>query len=250
VLLITDSRCAPALHAAAELMGFPGKHVRVYPDADEMNDWREHSFIQSFGNWLTHLIAIERVGPGHTEESLWNQWREEAMLQKFLEQVPKERRGHCHNMRGEIITAWTGGLHRLFEWVREYRPEVKTIGIGDGGNEIGMGAIRWDEVSKRLLGENAARIPCRIATDWNLIAGTSNWGGYALAAGVLSLRERLDVMEPWTCDEEQDMLKQFVREGPAVDGATRLPQATVDGLPFLTYIQSWAGIRRRLGLAE
>jgi hypothetical protein len=57
-------------------------------------------------------------------------------------------------------------------------------------------------------------------------------------------------MEPWTCDEEQDMLKQFVREGPAVDGATRLPQATVDGLPFLTYIQSWAGIRRRLGLAE
>jgi hypothetical protein len=153
-------------------------------------------------------------------------------------------------MRGEIIDAWTGGLHRLFDWVAEFRPDVRTIGIGDGGNENGMGCLRWDDVARRLLGPQAARIPCRIATDWNIIAGTSNWGGYALAAAVLSLRDQLGVMEPWTCEREQRMLEKFVVHGPAVDGATRLPEATVDGLPFLTYIQPWAAIRRLLGLAE
>ncbi len=113
-----------------------------------------------------------------------------------------------------------------------------------------MGCLSWDDVARRLLGPQSVRIPCRIAADWNIIAGTSNWGGYALAAGVLALRERLDVLEPWTCLNEQEILEEFVLRGPAVDGVTRLPQATVDGLPFLTYIQAWAGIRRRLELAE
>jgi hypothetical protein len=40
----------------------------------------------------------------------------------------------------------------------------------------------------------------------------------------------------------------MVAEGPAIDGMTRRREATVDGLPFATYIQSWLGIRRLLGL--
>jgi hypothetical protein len=35
-----------------------------------------------------------------------------------------------------------------------------------------------------------------------------------------------------------------------VDGVTRRREPTVDGLPFLTYIQPWAAIRAKLGLAE
>ena len=42
----------------------------------------------------------------------------------------------------------------------------------------------------------------------------------------------------------------MVEHGPAVDGVTRRREATVDGLPFLTYIQPWAAIRAKLGLAE
>jgi hypothetical protein len=153
-------------------------------------------------------------------------------------------------MRGEIIDPWTGGLHRLFDWVAEHRPDITTIGIGDGGNEIGMGCLKWDNIANRLWGEVAARIPCRVATTWNIVAGISNWGGYALAAAVLALSGRTEVMEPWTCQRELEVLEQFVMEGPAVDGITRRPEATVDGLPFLAYIQAWAAIRRRLGLAE
>ena len=63
----------------------------------------------------------------------------------------------------------------------------KTIGIGDGGNEIGMGTVPWEELVRRLPRKEASAIPCRIATDWNIIAGTSNWGAFALAAAVALL---------------------------------------------------------------
>ncbi|QDU43702.1 hypothetical protein Mal52_21780 [Symmachiella dynata] len=36
--------------------------------------------------------------------------------------------------------------------------------------------------------------------------------------------------------------------GPAVDGVTRRQEPTVDGLPFLTYIQPLEGIRQLLGI--
>jgi hypothetical protein len=45
---------------------------------------------------------------------------------------------------------------------------------------------------------------------------------------------------------EERRLKALVQDGPAVDGVTRLQQPTVDGLPFLTYIQPWEGMRRVL----
>jgi hypothetical protein len=42
----------------------------------------------------------------------------------------------------------------------------------------------------------------------------------------------------------------MVAAGPAVDGVTRKREATIDGLPFETYIQPWDGIRRLLGIED
>lgn len=248
VVIVTDSHCASALRVACRIAEFPGEVCEL--DGEEASEAEDAVLIQSLGNWADRLIAIERVGPSHTETSISEQSPDRHVLERFLEEVPEGSRGHCHNMRGEIITAVTGGVHRLFEWVQKQRPEVTTIAIGDGGNEIGMGCLRWEDVTRRLLGAHAAKIVCRIATDWNIIAGTSNWGGYALAAAILAAHDRLYVMEGWTCEAEERLLERFVAEGPMVDGATRLPEATVDGLPFITYIQPWAAIRRRLGLPE
>ncbi|MCA9071783.1 MAG: DUF4392 domain-containing protein [Planctomycetaceae bacterium] len=249
VVLITDAWCKNALRVAAEGMGFPPEQVLAFPQTEE-DVWIEWFFTEGIGSNLTHLIAIERVGPTHTQESFTRQTPDPESQEIFLQHVAPESWGRCHNMRGEIIDEWTGGLHRLFEFAADSRPEIRTIGIGDGGNEIGMGCLSFREISQRLAGHRIAHLPCRIATNWNIVAGISNWGAYALAAGVLSLRERVDVMEPWTCTREEDALKHLVQHGPAVDGATRLHEATVDGLPFITYIQTWAAIRRRLGLPE
>lgn len=247
--VITDEWCASAVRAVARAFAFPGERILIYPHGS--SEWREAFFRDGPGHALTHLIAVERVGPSHTGESLAAQSRPTpAPLDEFQARVLADWYDHCHNMRGEITDPCTGDLHRLFEEVHRYRPAARTIGIGDGANEIGMGAIPWEELVRRLPGEHAPRIPCRIATHWNIVAGTSNWGAQALAAGVLALRGEAAALAEWSTAHQRQVLQRMVAEGPAVDGATALPEATVDGLPFLTYIQPWESMLRLLGVGD
>lgn len=259
VWLITDPRCESAVRGAMEGAGFPVD--RLIADSGGDAAWAEQ-FLSRLASQdrsgdtpehapqaLTHLIAVERVGPSHTTESLCAQRRAGAApVEDFERLSPMESRNHCHNMRGDIIDEYTGSLHRLFEELPRVFPHARTIGIGDGGNEIGMGAIPWEELQRRLSGDPASRIPCRIATDWNILAGTSNWGAMALAAATLLLRGEPARLRPWNRDHQRHVLEHMVETGPAVDGITRYREPSVDGIPFLTYIQPWEGIRRLLGL--
>jgi hypothetical protein len=242
--VITDAPCAHAVRAAAEGIGFPDNRVFVSPL--EAESWCQEFWKSGFANGLTHLVAIERVGPSHTPESVAKQNKDDASA--FLSDVATEHYDRCHNMRGICIDGHTAPLHLLFERLPSRHSAVKTIGVGDGGNEIGMGAISWAELRRRLSGEQAGRVPCRIACDFNIVAGTSNWGAMALAAGVCLLRGRLDVLQPWTRERHREWLEYLVTNGPAVDGVTGRREATVDGLPFLTYIQPWEGILRCCGV--
>ena len=247
ITVMTDKNCIGAVTAAAIAGGFPEEHLLVYPD--NSSEWIEEFFTTGPGCRLSHLISIERVGPSHTEESLKSQVREtDVPLDEFASRVPVERHNRCHNIRGHVIDRYTADMYRLFEELPRYRPDAKTIGVGDGANEIGMGSIPWEELHRRLEGEQAAHVPCRIATDWTIIAGTSNWGGYALAAATLLLRDRVDCLREWDCRHQLQVLEQMVEHGPAVDGITGRQEPTVDGLPFTTYIQPWDAIRRLLGL--
>ncbi len=242
--LITDNRCHHALSVAAHAMDFSAERVLqtvIKDDAD-----CETFFQSARAATLTHVIAIERVGPSHTSGSLRVQSREGPVpVEEFRQQVPLAARNHCHNMRGEIIDEFSGNLHRLFEFAAA-RPGIKSIGIGDGANEIGMGSIPWENLRQRLDGDHAGRIPCRIATDWTIIAGTSNWGGYALATAVALLKDAVHVLAPYDAAQQFDVLSQMVAQGPAVDGVTLKQEATVDGLPFATYIQPLDGMRQLL----
>jgi D-glutamate cyclase len=230
--VITDESCQNAVQAAARHFHFPLEFVHP-PQATH----------------YSHLVSIERVGPSHTLESLQLLHPGELEVPRRFEQlVPIEDRGRCFNMRGVCIDEWTAPLHRLFEEAASQSPVVKTIGIGDGGNEIGMGSIPWTELVRRLPEPHGGKIACRISCDWTILAGVSNWGGYALAAAVAHLRGRVEILEPWTGSQQFAWLEAVVRDGPAVDGVTRLAQPTVDGLPFATYIQPWDAMRQLLGL--
>lgn len=245
--LITDERCENAVRAAARVYDIDETRVLVAPHA--CADWAQEFFVNGLGSGLTHLVAVERVGPSHTAESLRAQNREGATpLEKFTNAVPERDRDRCHNMRGMIIDEFTADLHLLFDELKLFRPDAGTIGIGDGGNEIGMGKLPWETLADRLPGETAPLIPCRIATDWNILAGTSNWGAMALAAATLLLSRCENRLAEWGSDHQQKVLETMIADGPAVDGVTRLPEPTVDGLPLLTYLQPWLGIRRLLGL--
>jgi hypothetical protein len=243
--IVTDDHCASAVYAAADAAGYARDRVFIAPR--DHSNWVADFFTAGPGAALSHLVSVERVGPSHTLESIACQNLCEDSLARFKSEVSPEAHDCCHNMRGTIIDEYTGGLHELFDAAPRLRPEMKTIGIGDGGNEIGMGGIPWDELARRLDGDWAVRIPCRIATDWTIIAGTSNWGACALGAAVAALRGCADELRECDARQHQHLLETMVQLGPAVDGVTGRQQATVDGLPFLTYIQPWEGIRRALG---
>ena len=64
--------------------------------------------------------------------------------------------------------------------------KIATIGIGDGGNEIGMGKVRQRVIDHIDHGPNIAS---SVATDHLITAGVSNWGGSALAAALFILNQ-------------------------------------------------------------
>lgn len=244
-LLLTDRPCADAIRVAAANYGIRAESVHTCPDdCDLIDAWVEGLVHRASAETLTHVIAIERVGPSHRPAS----WSDPLLADRFRHEVPVEHWNHCHNMRGEMIDGCTPPLHRVVEWVASRSPGVKTIGIGDGGNEVGMGAIPYAELRRRLIEPQASRIPCRIATDWTILAGVSNWGAMALAAAVCWQCGHLNVLRAMDRTTEERRLQALVNHGPAVDGVTRLQEPTVDGLPFLTYLQPWETMRTLLGI--
>lgn len=76
------------------------------------------------------------------------------------------------NMRNISIKDHTAGIDRLFE-LRNAR--IPTAGIGDGGNEIGMGNVAG------VIEEKLDLCPSTVCVDDLVLATVSNWGAYALA---------------------------------------------------------------------
>ena len=123
--------------------------------------------------------------------------------------------GKYRNMRGRDITDYNARIDHLFH------SDVPSVGIGDGGNEIGMGNLA-KEVTQV---ESLVKIPCITQTSKLMLASVSNWGGYGLAAALsaLSGRNLLPSIE-----EEQQLLRDTVDLG-AVDGMSAKQEYKVDG---------------------
>jgi hypothetical protein len=215
VALLTDHPCELALKAGLEAASsttgavvspssvpvklletptIPSKYWRMVLWADFLREWH-----------LTHLVTLERVGPSHMDD-------------------------RCYSMRGRDITEATSPAHVLFEDTSTWMPMLTTIGIGDGGNEIGMGKIPREVIARNIPGGD--KISCRVTTDHLIVAGVSNWGAYALGAAVRYLLGAPADRTLFDPDEERRLLEVMVERGPLVDGVTGRPEGTVDGLPF------------------
>jgi len=62
--------------------------------------------------------------------------------------------------------------------------KIVTIGIGDGGNELGMGKVHDKVVESVPFGKSIAS---STSCDYLITCGVSNWGGFAVAAGLCIL---------------------------------------------------------------
>lgn len=166
----------------------------------------------------THVLALERVGPSTSSQ--------------------------CYTMRGQDITNLMLRADQIFTPSAFEPAQPITIGIGDGGNEIGMGKIPHDIVARTI--PNGDLIHCRVPTDHLIVAGVSNWGAYALAAGIFVLKGIKPPPDLFDPDREREILEVMVREGPLVDGVTGKQTATVDGLSWEEYAKPLIRLREIL----
>jgi hypothetical protein len=106
------------------------------------------------------------------------------------------------------------------------------IGIGDRGNELGMGPIA--EVTRELLPfGKLCRCPCRggvadqTPADLAVAATVSNWGAYGVVTCLAALLDRPMLLH--TALQEHALLNRAVQVG-GVDGMSGRPIPAVDGM--------------------
>ncbi|XP_063255279.1 D-glutamate cyclase, mitochondrial isoform X4 [Prinia subflava] len=166
-----------------------------------------------------HLVAIERAGMAAD--------------------------GNYYNARKVNIKHLVDPIDELF-LAAQTIPGITTTGVGDGGNELGMGKVK-DAVKKHI--KNGDVIACDVEADFTVVAGVSNWGGYALACALHVLRcchlhERylrralgrppaaaLRLPALPSVHKEEKLLKTLVQLGVR-SGKTASLEMEVDGLPF------------------
>ncbi|NWT84254.1 GLUCM protein, partial [Lanius ludovicianus] len=168
-----------------------------------------------------HLIAIERAGMAAD--------------------------GNYYNARKVNIKHLVDPIDELF-LAAQTIPGVTTTGVGDGGNELGMGKVK-DAVKKYI--KNGDVIACDVEADFTVVAGVSNWGGYAIACALSVLRSceihdrylrravgfpRAPSKRLWlpalpSVTKEEKLLKTLVQLGVR-SGKTASLEMEVDGLPF------------------
>ena len=91
------------------------------------------------------------------------------------------RDGGYYNMRGTEASAFNSPIDALFALAKAEYPKIRSVSVGDGGNEIGLGNI-YPLISKYV--PKGELIGTRVQCDFLITAGVSNWGGYAIAAAL------------------------------------------------------------------
>ena len=131
-----------------------------------------------------------------------------------IERCGRNQNGKYLNMKGVDISKLTEPIDSHF-----IEPGCLTIGIGDGGNEIGMGNL------EKQISESLKISPCVIKTTHLIISAVSNWGAYGLI-------KYLDVLTGKSTfpsfDEVKEYIEKIVALG-AVDGVTGVREPSVDG---------------------
>jgi len=149
-----------------------------------------------------------------------------------IERQGANAKGVYHYGRGEANRRdIMAKIDLLFEDARA--AGLLTIGIGDGGNELGMGRIK-DVVRQHVPFGGKCACPCgagmapEMVPDVLIAATVSNWGAWGIEACLAALTEDLNVLH--SPEMELEVIRACAAAG-AVDGATGFVEPFVDALP-------------------
>ena len=106
-----------------------------------------------------------------------------------VERPGKNKDGNYVSMRGLDLSGKIAKLDELVEQAN--RKKILTVGIADGGNEIGCGSIR--EAVERYH-PNGMKMASSISTKKLVFASTSNFGAYAVSGALACLNRDLYIL--------------------------------------------------------
>ncbi len=199
-VLATEAAIAPFLKGAAEALSSAAVTIVPCPPGPEAG--RECSAVL-LGGRPGAVLAVEKAGIN--------------------------RAGVPHTSGGMDIGQATAHFEDLFRGAA--RLGIPTVGIGDQGNELGMGAIAEAAAEATQYGK-VCRCPCgkgtvsSVPADVTVIGGTSDWGAFGVAAALAFLLDRREALP--SGEAVRSVIGAAARAGAldAVSGSS-LPQ--VDG---------------------
>jgi len=150
-----------------------------------------------------------------------------------------------HTSRGVGSSKYMAKIDYLVQ--EAIKNNVTTIGIGDGGNEIGMGCIQ-EEIRKNLPFGDKCKCPCQAGiapatrTDFLITAAISNWGAYGLAAGLSLLKNDISIFHN---REVEKRVLQKAADAGFIDGINGYTEPGADGLPSRVH-ESFVEVLREL----
>lgn len=221
-IIVSESEYLGPIAASCEALGLrrdDGQRylTEAFPRGAEDGKRKAASIVQTHSPSL--VITIERLGPNS--------------------------KGFIHSLGG---LDWGEHHARLEHLILEAQSsKIPTLGVGDGGNELGCGLI-VDDVRKFAWYGAKCKCPCGggvatvISTDVLVTGATSNWGSYAIEAALAARLGDSSLMHDASMEEA--ILCACVvaggRDGPtgtatlAVDGSgIELQQNYVRTLTFL-----------------
>jgi len=231
VLLVTDECNLTVFEAAAQSLGDNTNfELRTFPSQDKMSQKDEEAMKQLVLTKCDLIVACERAGPAND--------------------------GVCYTMRGINMNekGLIAPLHKIVDMAREFRKDtVAFIGIGDGGNELGMGKV-IDAIKEHI--PDGDKVGAVTEADFLIAASVSNWGGYAFSAACAVVKRALQQIQSddnnddycWVekClpsnEEEVRLLENCVKVG-CRDGVSGKNEATVDGMSLETSLEFLTKIR-------
>ena len=162
----------------------------------------------------TEILSLDPYQCNASISTIMEQYKPVALI--AIERCGRNASGKYCNMRNVDIGRHTAPIDELFI---KYKT-LHTIGMGDGGNEIGMGLLY------EIITESLPNIePASVAVDHLLIGTVSNWIAYGLM-GYLSWIDDQIEMPPFS--KIIDYMS-YINNLGAVDGVLGLVSASTDG---------------------
>lgn len=204
-----------------------GHDVRIFTDPEPAPGIR---------GLLAHLgvdVPIETFTLGDTAKQEEAAAGIDALV--TIERLGGNRNGHLHGINGTVRDAFRVNFDALVDKANALGKT--TIGIGDGGNEIGFGKIYDALVAALPELHNVGTTPCGggvisvVPTGTLVIGSTSNLGAYGVCAALAIVREDLSLAH--TPEAEEGM--HYVGVGLGLsDGGTGAIIPDCDGIPAAT----------------